>query len=186
MKQNLFSLMSRSLTQSQKGFTLMEILAVLLIITVILSFALPAYTSIRFDQRNNLAKEGVKRLSEALRTYYQNTKGVKITGHFQGNNLGTIPDCSDFSASGIPGRGETADIKQLFACGYLSGSEYADLPYIFYSCLDDNTNCHGQLYAVATAVDEKSAGKKYVKSYDGVKYYIYLDKALRVTDNSND
>ena len=165
----------------------MEILAVLLIIAVILSFAIPAYNSIRFDQRNNLAKEGVKRLSEAIRSYYQNTKGVQITGNFTGTGLGAVPPaCNDFSSSGVPGRGKTANIMQLFACGYLSGSEYSELPYTFYSCLDNNTNCHGRPYAVAKAVDKKTAGKKYVKEYDGVQYYIYLDNALRVTDNSND
>ena len=187
MKKNRFFFLNRACAQNQKkGFTLMEILAVLLIIAVILSFAIPAYTSVRFDQRNNLAKEGVKRLAEAVRTYYQNTKGVKIVGNFQGNKLGTVPACSNFSASGVPGRGKTSDIMQLFACGYLSGSEYSELPYVFYSCLDNNINCHGRPYAVAVGTTEKAAGKKYVKEYDGVPYYIYLDSALRVTDNSND
>ena len=166
----------------------MEILAVLLIIAVILSFAIPAYNSIRFDQRNNLAKEGVKRLSEAIRSYYQNTKGVQIIGNFTGTALGTVPACNDLSSSGVPGRGKTENIMQLFACGYLSGAEYSELPYTFYSCLNDVDNkvCHGHPYAVAKAVYKKTAGKKYVKEYDGVPYYIYLDSALRVTDNSND
>ena len=188
MKCHLFSFLRHGGAQSQKGFTLMEILAVLLIITVILSFAIPAYNAIRFDQRNSLAKEGVKRLSEAIRSFYQNTKGVKIIGSFQGNNLGSLPPCSDLGASGIPGRGKTEDIKQLFACGYLSGSEYSELPYIFYSCLNENDNkeCHGRPYAVAKAVNEKTAGKKYVKSYGGVQYFIFLDDALRVTDNASD
>ena len=50
---------------------------------------------------------------------------------------------------------------------------------------DNNTNCHGRPYAVAVGTTEAAAGKKYVKKYDGVPYYIYLG-ALRVTDNSND
>lgn len=188
MKKYLSYFNLRSCAQSQKGFTLMEILAVLLIIAVILSFAIPAYNSIRFDQRNNLAKEGVKRLSEAIRSYYQNTKGVQIIGNFTGTALGTVPTCNDLSSSGVPGRGKTENIMQLFACGYLSGAEYSELPYTFYSCLNDVDNkvCHGRPYAVAKAVDKKTAGKKYVKEYDGVPYYIYLDNALRVTDNSND
>lgn len=192
MKKYLSYFNLRSCAQSQKGFTLMEILAVLLIIAVILSFAIPAYNSIRFDQRNNLAKEGVKRLSEAIRSYYQNTKGVQITGNFTGTALGTVPACNDFSSSGVPGRGKTANIMQLFACGYLSGSEYSELPYTFYSCLDKDTNlntnniCHGRPYAVAMGTTKTAAGEKYVKDYNGVKYYIYLDDALRVTDNSND
>lgn len=167
----------------------MEILAVLLIIAVILSFAIPAYNSIRFDQRNNLAKEGVKRLSEAIRSYYQNTKGVQITGHFTGTGLGAVPACNDLSSSGVPGRGKTENIMQLFACGYLSGAEYSELPYTFYSCLDPNTHnttCHGRPYAVAVGTTETAAGKKYIKKYNDVPYYIYLDDALRVTDNSND
>lgn len=188
MKKYLSYFNLRSYAQSQKGFTLMEILAVLLIIAVILSFAIPAYNSIRFDQRNNLAKEGVKRLSEAIRSYYQNTKGVKIIGHFTGTGLKAVPVCNDFSSSGVPGRGKEANIVQLFACGYLSGSEYSELPYTFYSCLDNNNTdyCHGRPYAVAVGTTETAAGKKYIKEYNGVKYYIYLDDALRVTDNSND
>lgn len=187
MKKYLSYFNLRSCAQSQKGFTLMEILAVLLIIAVILSFAIPAYNSIRFDQRNNLAKEGVKRLSEAIRSYYQNTKGVQIIGNFTGTGLGAVPPaCNDLSSSGVPGRGKTENIMQLFACGYLSGSEYSELPYTFYSCLDNNANCHGRPYAVAMGTTKTAAGEKYVKDYNGVKYYIYLDNALRVTDNSND
>ena len=187
MKKYLSYFNLRSCAQSQKGFTLMEILAVLLIIAVILSFAIPAYNSIRFDQRNNLAKEGVKRLSEAIRSYYQNTKGVQITGHFTGTGLGAVPPaCNDLSSSGVPGRGKTENIMQLFACGYLSGSEYSELPYTFYSCLDNNANCHGRPYAVAMGTTKTAAGEKYVKDYNGVKDYVYWDNALRVTDNSND
>ena len=56
-----------NMLKSKKGFTLMEILAVLLIIAVVLSFAIPAFRSVRFEQRNSSAKAGVKKLSEAER-----------------------------------------------------------------------------------------------------------------------
>lgn len=164
----------------------MEILAVLLIIAVVLSFAIPAFRSVRFEQRNSQAKAGVKKLSEAVRSFYQNSKGVKISGSFSGTDLSSIPSCQNLGASGIPGSGSVSP-TELFACGYLNINDFAGLPYTFYSCVAPApAECHGKPYAVAVADDEKKAGKKYTKSYDGTKYYIYLNgKNLQVTDNAN-
>ena len=176
-----------NMLKSKKGFTLMEILAVLLIIAVVLSFAIPAFRSVRFEQRNSSAKAGVKKLSEAVRSFYQNSKGVKITGSFSGTGLTSVPSCQNLGASGVPGTGKTADITQLFACGYLNANDFAGLPYTFYSCAASAPAvCNGKPYAVAVGEDASLAGNKYTKSYGGTKYYIFLnEKNLQVTDNAN-
>lgn len=176
-----------TMLKSEKGFTLMEILAVLLIIAVVLSFAVPAFRSVRFEQRNSQAKAGVKKLSEALRSFYQNSKGVKIEGSFSGDGLTAIPACQNLGASGVPGTGQTADVLQLFACGYLNANDFAGLPYTFYSCVfNAPTACNGKPYAVAVGTDSAIAGKKYTQNYGGQKYYIYLnEKNLQVTDNAD-
>lgn len=180
--------MYTNMLKSRKGFTLMEILAVLLIIAVVLSFAIPAFRSVRFEQRNSLAKAGVKKLSEAVRSFYQNSKGVKIKGSFRGDALGTIGSCQNIGASGVPGTGQEADIMQLFACGYLNANDFAGLPYTFYSCVEGvaSTACNGKPYAVAVATDSSTAGKKYTQNYGGQKYFIFLkDTNLQVTDNAD-
>ena len=176
----------KTIINNTSGFTLMEILAVLLIIAVVLSFAVPAFRSVRFEQRNSQAKAGVKKLSEAIRSFYQNSKGVKIKGSFSGTGLGSIGSCQDVGASGVPGTGGETGIYQLFACGYLNANDFAGLPYTFYSCVADVPSvCNGKPYAVAVGNDESSAGKKYTQNYGGKKYYIYLnEKNLQVTDNA--
>ena len=176
----------KTIVNNTKGFTLMEILAVLLIIAVILSFAVPAFRSVRFEQRNSQAKAGVKKLSEALRSFYQNSKGVKITGSFTGDGLTSVGTCQDLGASGVPGTGKTADITQLFFFVYLNANDFAGLPYTFYSCVANVPSaCNGKPYAVAVGNDASAAGNKYTQNYGGQKYYIYLNEnSLQVTDNA--
>lgn len=168
-----------TIIRSRKGFTLMEILAVLLIIAVVLSFAVPSYRAMRYEHYNSLAKAGVKKLSEAMRSYYQNTKGYRITGSFSGSSMSfSGVNCTDVSASGIPSNGGTSDVGQLFACGYLNYNDFVGLPYTFTSC--PAAACGSYSFAVAQA--QSGAGSKY--NTEG--YLIFLDDHLRVTDNLDD
>ena len=56
----------------------MEVLFVLLVIGLVLSFALPAFRAIRYDIQNSRAQNALEKLVEARRSFYQYNKGVDI------------------------------------------------------------------------------------------------------------
>ena len=116
----------------KKGFTLMEILAVLLIIALVATFTLPAVQSVRVEVRHHQAKNAALKMAEAMRTFYKDTKGHLITGQVTGTDLSVDDDCEDVVAAGIPASGGAPQsMDQLFACGYLSVKDFSNLPYTF-------------------------------------------------------
>ena len=121
-----------------KGFTLMEMLAVVLVVTLMMSFALPVYRSVRFEMRHSQAQEAALKMADAMRTYYTRTKGGTIINSLdptsdEGKTAMASTDCTNLLATGIPNNGVDipSDIAQLFACGYLSYKDFRELPYVF-------------------------------------------------------
>lgn len=126
---------------NKHGFTLMEVLAVLLILAVVVSFALPGIRLIRDEVRHSQAKSAASKMAEAMRSFYQDTKGFFVVGCVQGK--GGTADCTNVllardgscnaGTTGIPSAasGGTVDLGQLFACDYLSTKDFAGLPYKF-------------------------------------------------------
>lgn len=129
---------------NNKGFTLMEILAVLLILAVVVSFALPGIRLIRDEVQHSQAKSAASKMAEAMRSFYHDTKGLRVVGTLVGKLrsgeaeeysviYAAAQSCNDRSSTGIPTSttGGTTGIRQLFACGYLSTKDFAGLPYSF-------------------------------------------------------
>lgn len=122
----------------------MEMLAVLLVIAIVLSFAVPAYRSIRYEMYYHRAKTAAVKMAEAIRSYYQQTKGYVITGEFTGtgSGAGSVTEilgsgtCDNPAATGIPSTEEirTSTVEQLFKCGYLNAKDFVGLPYRFTAC----------------------------------------------------
>ncbi len=173
---------------STSGFTLMELLFVLLVIALVLSFALPAYRSVRYDMRNASAKSALRKLVEARRSFYQYSKGSDVTGTIDASQVQTYAaqTCTSGSASGVPASARSASsVQQLFACKFLDWKDFNNLPYSFTIC-DSNTSltaCSSlgtDLYAVAAPT--AAAGTKYTKPKDGTLYYIYVGKDMLVKD----
>ena len=173
----------------KKGFTLMEILLVLLVIALVLSFAVPAIRSIRYDVYNSRAKAALKKLAEARRSYYQYTKGSDVTGSFSGTDAGNYAatSCVDISASGIPGSRQTSAVSQLFACGFLDWRDF-EVPYTFLICGGDQAigsvpcvalgqNVSNTVYAAAVA-NGTGAGSKYQADY-----FMSVAQDMQVLDN---
>lgn len=176
----------------KKGFTLMEILFVLLVIALIISFAVPAIRSVRYDVYNSKAKAALRKLAEARRSYYQYTKGSDVSGGFSASPQESVyagTECNNVAASGIPGARVPSDLGQLFACGFLDWKDFAGLPYSFVLCgtsrpigakpcvaLGDNPS--GIVYAGAMGDD--NAGSKY-KSTTG--YFMSVGQDMQVLDN---
>lgn len=123
--------------KNNQGFTLMEILAVLLVIAVIASFAVPMIKSVRREMRYQKAKSAGMQLAEAVRSFYTNTKGcLPLTdenGFFGPDaSSGTCP-INHPAKTGIPSTAATCTggVGAVFGCGYISPKMFVDLPYNF-------------------------------------------------------
>ena len=174
----------------KKGFTLMEILFVLLVIALVVSFAVPAIRSVRYDVYNSRAKAALKKLAEARRSYYQQTKGSDISGGFSGSVAESYASytCQHVAASGIPGSRTNSDVSQLFACGFLDWRDFVDLPYNFIMCGTslpigsqpcialDGSN---MVYAAAMGI-QGQAGSKYESPS---QYFMSIGADMQVRDN---
>lgn len=174
----------------------MEILAVLLVIAVVVSMAVPAFRSVRYEIKNSQAKAAAKKMAEAMHAYYQASRGYKITGCFTPTAaagktvvMTAASSCVSPGASGIPAykrASGTSGVAQLFACGYLSYKDFISLPYEF--CAVDSATLPsgwgtapsvvGKFYVLAGGVKADGSGDKYQKS----KGFIYVDGTLKAQD----
>lgn len=187
----------------KKGFTLMEILAVLLIIAVIVSAAVPVFRAIRYDVKNAQAKTAAKKLAEAVRSYYQASKGSPVTkGCFSPSSswYSTISStsCTAPNTSGVPNQSigtslaESA-VSQLFACGFLTLKDFAGSPYKYCVCNPNVSVSIGdcavgeKVFVTAYGQSADAAGKKYFTTTfdDGHKYRMWVDANMQVKDNAD-
>lgn len=175
----------------KKGFTLMEILFVLLVIALVVSFAVPAIRSVRYDVYNSRAKAALKKLAEARRSYYQQTKGSDITtSSFSAASAGTYAgkSCQAVAASGIPGSRTTSSVDQLFACGFLDWRDFDGLPYTFHICSLGTTSASAPCKSLDTtnsivyvgALGNNDAGDKYKSASN---YFMSIGMDMQVRDN---
>ena len=179
----------------------MEILFVLLVIALVMSFALPIFRTVRYDIKNARAQAALKKLAEARRSYYQASKGSDvIPGFFVGADAKNIMQtftCDNVIASGVPGTSTSVNINQLLACGYLNWRDFADLPYKFYVCntgqwasegpcrgyAGTSMEAEGPVYVGAVGTEE--AGPKY--KYDSAAadpYRMFMLRDMVVKDNA--
>ncbi len=189
---------------NKKGFTLMEILAVLLVIAVVVSMAVPVLRSVRYEVKNSQAKTAAHKLAQAVRAYYQVSrggvpKGQSFTPTESADKtnvvLATASACASPSETGIPLQKTTGtvEIKQLFACGYLSFKDFISLPYTFTVCdprpgqvpndtckLTEATGTNTPIVVVHGA---DGSGDKYDVSKNA-DYHIYVDQSMKVKDSS--
>lgn len=189
---------------NKKGFTLMEILAVLLVIAVVVSMAVPVLRSVRYEVKNSQAKTAAHKLAQAVRAYYQVSrggvpKGQSFTPTVDSDKtnvvLATASACAAPSETGIPLQKTTGtvEIKQLFACGYLSFKDFISLPYTFTVCdprpgqvpndtckLTEATGTNTPIVVVHGA---DGSGDKYDVSKNA-DYHIYVDQSMKVKDSS--
>lgn len=177
----------------------MEILAVLLVIAVVVSMAMPMFRAVRYEIKNSQAKNAAKKMAEAMLSYYQDSRGRLLTGCFTPTQTAgetliktAVTACNFAGATGIPAYkrsgGITEDaVSQLFACGYLSYKDFVSLPYNF--CANNSTTvpaelgttpsgASGTIYVLAVGVKNDGSGDKYQQS----KGLIYVDSRLKAQD----
>ena len=176
-----------------KGFTLMEILAVILVIAVVVAMASPVFRAVRFEMRHAQARTGAKKVAEAVKSYYQASRGQVLKGCFspmEDTIITTGPtDCNSPAATGKPGsRNDSTDVEQLFACGYLSAKDFTGLPYKFCTYKPTEltnaipTDLVNSFYAVVYAVDDHAGSKYYKAPPASLPGYIFVDGRMDVLD----
>ena len=172
---------------NKRGFTLIEVLAVLLILAVIASLLVPGVRAARFEIKNAQAKAAAKKLIEGINNYRFASRGGSVTfpaGGFTGSFATT---CDSAINTGIPGNAASVSmsVTQLAPCGFLSAKDFRGLPYKFYygDTLPSATvsaipagDKKGAVVLMAIASNE-NAGPKYYNS-GTVKYAIYIDSRL--------
>ena len=168
----------------KKGFTLMEMLAVLLLVTLLMSLALPVYRSIRFEMRRSQAEQAAVKMAEAMRSFYVQTKGGLIVSGVNplypadpdtadSSDIMAAPagTCTSRIASGIPSYGSaTFGIEQLFACGFLSYKDFQLLPYKFHA--------NGASDPLVTVVGQPGSGK-----YENVTFCVRKNMTIQEGGN---
>ena len=173
----------------KRGFTLMEMLAVLLLLAVVASLAAPGIRSARFEIKNGQAQTAAKKLVEGIKNYRQASRGGTVTAFSKtGDQLAVVTDneggttCTAPFTTGIPGSNTAVDIQQLFVCGFLSPKDFKGLPYTFYyGSLPEAPAIPAEkisgsviLELLATA----NAGPSYYNGEGPAKYAIYVDNRL--------
>ncbi len=170
---------------SDRGFTLMEVLAVLLLLAVIASMAVPGIRTARFEMKNSQAKAAAKKLLEGINNYRRVSRGGTVTFPAAGFTGAFDTTCTAAVNTGIPGQAASASmsVAQLVPCGFLSPKDFEGLPYKFYygsTIPSSPTNSipaddkKGTILLLVVAANEK-AGPKYKNTE---KYAIYIDDRL--------
>ena len=169
----------------KKGFTMMEVLVVGVLLALVLSFAMPAFRAVRFEMKQSQAKAATKKLAEAMRSYYQVSRGGTIAACFSGSEADTLAGgtCVNPAATGIPqstAPAALASAEQLFACGFLVAKDFRDLPYQFctyrHNGLVPPQGFTPPIYAVGQG-NSAAAGSKYNNNN-----YIYVDGTMTPKD----
>lgn len=168
----------------RNGFTLMEVLAVLLVLAVIASLAVPGVRSVRYEIKNGQTKTAAKKMIEGIRQYRRISRGGGVqsfgAGGFTFSQLDLTEACTAPISTGIPGQASgTITVNQLFVCGFLSPKDFRGLPYTFY---------YGSIPADPAIPAEKVQGTVVLKvlgtensgpSYSNTQNYaIYVDDRL--------
>ena len=116
---------------NKRGFTLMEVLAVLLLLAVVVTLAVPGIRAARLTMMNSQSRAAAKKLSDAITRFRADNRGQAIS--YTSTDLRTYATTTNCTAStGIPGStGSSVDLGQLFACGYLSRRDFERVPFHF-------------------------------------------------------
>jgi type IV pilus assembly protein PilA len=100
--------LQQKIGEGQRGFSLIEILVVILIIGVLAAIALPAFLGQRGKGQDSSAKSAARNLVSAMETFYATNKTY----------VGAASD-DDITKSGVFGAGDgEADIASSSATGY--------------------------------------------------------------------
>lgn len=178
----------------KKGFTLMEVLAVMLVVAVIASLLTPAVRAVRSEVYYHRAKLAALKMAEAIRSYYRDSKGYDISGDFSGSAVNSpdtfasfLETIKDDCPPDSPARmgivmptnaGKVKDVTELFQCNYLSWREFEGLPYTFAA-----THWNDADTLVTYTASDKRAGKYYNENGSTTVYAVLRNMTISGEDD---
>jgi len=158
-----------------RGFTLVELLVVIVIISVLVALLLPAIVGSRESARRAQCQHQLSQLGQALQTY------ESAKGHLPGyrNSFSNVPGLSwvavllpnigrqdlwkslragDFSATGFPGPGSGFQVAEVICPSNPRPSEYCALGYVANCGIADGTTMPNPLPSGPAHPEDSSYG----------------------------
>ncbi len=108
----------RHLHKKEKGFTLVELMVVIIILAVLTGIAIPSYLALRNRARNQAARAEMKNIATALEMYAADYEVYPLTAAYPAALSGTNPD-SNVYMDPVP----TTDPWGVVAYAYLSAGD---------------------------------------------------------------
>ena len=169
-----------------KGFTLMEVLAVVMVLALLGAMAVPSFRSVNSEQKFRRAKISMVKLAQAIKSVHTRTgQSVTENSFFVGTDTDSYlltehetirgVECRN---TGIPARSVAAGaatlaLTELFKCGDLRPKDFVGLPYKF---TYDGTQ--------VIMKGQPGAGKKYYKESEtnpGIECAVSMDDLSTIT-----
>ena len=172
---------------NEKGFTLTELMMVILIIAILAAFAIPLYNNAIDNQNNARAKAYLETINAGLERFHQEYHNVTISVPAGSTNFILNPGNTTCSYRGQQIASTTTSttlslsnfITQMIVCGYIPRYNYGDssvleddgsLDYRFrLQNPNDNPTCgHGYVYMEPkiSSTNTYSVGNKYCRPID--------------------
>ncbi|MFQ5574037.1 MAG: prepilin-type N-terminal cleavage/methylation domain-containing protein [Terriglobia bacterium] len=86
--------MLRRLVKKEKGFTLVELMVVILIIAILVAIAIPVYNTARSSAKNKSCKGNLRTMDGAIQTYHSDTDTWPTAlGDLDPDYVREVPDC---------------------------------------------------------------------------------------------
>lgn len=123
--------------KNKKGFTLLEVMVVVIIIGILAALSIPNIIGYARDARNDRAKSTLYTIAQGFKNFRNEFPWVS----FAANGTGPITSLSagDIAANGqscninsLTASGATITYKALMQCSYINNIDYSGLRYRFY------------------------------------------------------
>lgn len=161
--------------RNRKGFTLPELLAVMVVISILAATSVPFVKGYIRDAKNGKAKAALVQLGEAYKNFKTDYPNSKLESTASGKTVtsetrGTCPAYESINA--------TTDANILINCKYLKPLKWQHMNYTFVLGVVDNSNCPNAYGDIIAYMQGKDGEGDYCS-----QYYACYDEYGKITDN---